>query len=618
VINKTFFRFLIPGMILAALACERDISDPISTPINDVVPETPFSLVAAVGDASVILSWSVTDTSAQAEYYIYMADSSGAGYSRRAETAELSYTIGDLQNGRRYFFMVSSVNSSGFEGYKSDPVSAIPNLYSIMINNDDEFTSSRDVTLGLAAPADTPLMQVSDDSTFINSVWEIYVPTRVFRLTPGDGSKSVYCRYRDASGRTTADYFGDTIILDTESFVDSISFSPSGMPFSPGDSVHFALFAGETGGSAAVAIGDEIVSLELNDDGARGDSQADDGIYELDYIIAANLDFENMVVYGNFIDRAGNIAVPAVASIPMTVRRAPDPVTLYSVSPPEQYSDRLQLAWSSSGAQDFARYMVYRDMAPGVDSTDYLARAITSRAVVTATDTGLQENTQYFYRIYVLDNTGLLTGSNEMAGTTNQDLPPQPVVLQPTFVEPDRYSEVALEWSRSVDFDFESYRLFRWREDVGRDDSTLVFLSADIDDISFTDSPPFDIPEDTLNYWYIVHVYDMGGGSAGSDSIRVHLQDDIPPQVTGAVAPSDSSLIISWLASDIPDFSRYHLLRDIDSDTTGAITIYVTSNQDITSYTDEATTDDQTYFYWLDIFDARGNKSRSPLGSGSW
>jgi fibronectin type 3 domain-containing protein len=716
-ISRKLLPIIVLGMLVVGFGCSRNISDPVSPPISDVVPETPFDLAVTIGDGTVALSWSIIDSLAELTYRVYVSDSTGAEYSVVGETIELSYTVGNLRNGNVYFFKVSSVNGDGFEGYKSIPVSAVPGLYGIIINDGDDFTDRRDVVLTLTAPDNTSLMQISDDSTFSGSQWESFLPSRAFRLASGDGVKTVYCRFRDASDTRTSRYFDDTIILDTHSFIDSLRFTPTGIPLSPGATVHFRLYAGETAGEGSVTIGDDILSLILLDNGQRGDAQAGDGIYELDYTIDANLDFENQIVYGNFIDPAGNIATPVQANATMTVRRPPDAVTIYSIDTPDGFFDRLQIAWSVSTAPDFAQYRIYRDTSAGVDSSDSLVRIITSSGTVTAIDTGLTENTRYYYRVYVMDNTGLWTGSDEADGLTGQNLPPDPVELYPpvatpgrhdrlelswsqsndsdflryelyrsydttvdsldillfisdsqtTFtdtgldadsiyyygvmardvvgniswsntasgrtnvddppspvsllpvaMEPDRYQDVALEWNRSNADDFESYRLFRWQEDIGRADSALIFITTDIDVTSFMDHPPFNTVEDTINFWYILHLFDEGGNNAASDSIRVHLVDSDPPQASGSVAPSDSSLIVSWSPVDIPDFASYRLLRDTDPDTSGALTVFVTADQEMTTYTDESTVDDQIYYYWVDIYDVRNNSSLSLLGSGSW
>ncbi len=706
-------------MILFGSGCSRDIPNP-SEPIviDDQVPPTPFGLTAAVGDGFVELSWTVADTSAFTfRIYIAAHDSLSTVYSRIGESTVNSYTASNLQNGDALFFKISSVNAVGFEGYKSDSIMVVPNSFSFYIDGGNTVTASRDVVLNIFAPEETRLMRFSEDSTFAGSQWENYSSTRGFRLSSSDGSKTIYCRFRDAQDKTTTGNISDSIVLDTRAAIDSLTFSPTGSPLVPGDIVHFSLYAGEPEGDGVIMIGENIVIIPLYDNGSGGDQAADDGIYEADYSIAGYLDFESRDVFADFIDYAGNEAPRSVADNRITVRRAPDPVSIYSVTIPDGYYDRVQLAWNTSVASDFAQYRVYRGISSGVDSTSYLARVLTSRSATTVIDTGLTENTMYYYRVYVVDNTGLWGGSDEVSGMsgqdqppspvtlyspfatpdyydrlelswsssgendllryelyrsddplvdsldaivfssqsqtsytdsgleadslyyyavlttdltgntswsnivfgrTNVDTPPEPITLFPVVTEPDYYQEITIDWSEFSENDFHSYRLYRWREDLTRSDSAIVALISESGVTSFIDSPPFDVVADTVNYWYILHLYDEGGNTAPSDSVRVHLIDSAPGIVAGSVRPSANSLIVSWTISDIPDFGNYALLRDTDSDPIGAVTMYVSTNQEIGSFEDENANQGVTYFYWLDIYDLRNNNSRSPLGSGSW
>ena len=717
--NKVML-IIIGAVISLFLGCSHDIPDPASpVAIDGDIPPTPLSLTATVGDRSAALSWSIGSDTAQYTYRIYVApfDSSRIAYSLLGESGVTSYSVGNLQNGAVFFFKISAVNSLDFEGYKSDSIAAAPNHYGFMINNGGEYTGSRNVSLNMQAPPGTSLMIVSEDPSFAGVQWESFVPTRDFQLSAEDGMKAIYCRFRDIEDRLTTGFFEDRVYLDTRAVIDSVRFSPSGVIFSPGESIHFSLYPAEPGGSGSVVIGNDIINMALYDNGLGGDAVADDGVYEIDYTIASDLDFENQDVHGNFTDRAGINAPEAAAGDILSVRRAPNPVTVYSISVPDDYFNRLSLSWSLSNAADFAQYRVYRAASPGADSSDYLVSVITSRTTASTIDTDLDENTRYYYRVYVLDNTGLWSGSEEVSqitgqdlppdpvdlyapfatpgyydrlelnwsssgendllryelyrsddpivdsldtmifsspsetsytdtglsddslyhyavvtrdlagniswsntasGRTNVDLPPAPVTLFPVIVEPDYYENVTLDWGQAADNDFGSYRLYRWQEDIGRNDSVLAALITDSGTTVFDDSPAFNVAADTINFWYVLYLYDAGGNIAPSDSVRAHLIDSVPGTVTGSVDASSNSLIISWLTTDIPDFGNYLLLRDTDADPAGAITVYVSSDQQTGTFDDVSAVQGQVYFYWLDILDRRDNSSRSTLGSGSW
>jgi uncharacterized repeat protein (TIGR02543 family) len=92
-----------------------------------------------------------------------------------------------------------------------------PSGASIIINNRDNYTNNRRVTLnisGFDAGSGISKMSLSEDG----STWlaqEAYSQTRIFNLTSaGDGQKSVYVKLFDAAGNES-EVSSDTIILDT-------------------------------------------------------------------------------------------------------------------------------------------------------------------------------------------------------------------------------------------------------------------------------------------------------------------------------------------------------------------------------------------------------------------
>jgi fibronectin type 3 domain-containing protein len=710
----------ITGILLISglfLSCERQIPGPISPPRQVSVPPTPANIQATVGDRIVFLSWDISDTANILLYRVYLSDSTETNYELFDEVQGTSAEVTNLQNSTLYYFRVAAVSRTRFEGYPSISVSAVPDLYAIIINSGDSYTNSRDISLTLVAPIDTRHMQISDNPAFDGAAWESFAVSRPWEMPPGDGSFTIYARYRDRTDNVTSNYYSDNITLDTEAIIDSVKFSPVGAPLSPGDLIHFKLFTDEIDGQAAIVIGSGQAEIVLYDDGSRGDIIADDGIYAGDLIVGNNLDFENAAVVGNLLDRAGNRAAQLRCRDNVTVRRAPDPVSIYSITNESGRYDRLILNWNSSTAADFAQYRIFRAIVAGVDSSDFLVRSLTSPSATSLTDTGLVQNTTYYYRVYVIDNTGLWAGSNEahasttpntppdgvvifpivaVPGTHDQlditwsactdqdflrytlyrsennqvdtldalvfasdseerftdndlssntsyyyrirsldragnfawsntangrtgiDEPPEPALIVPLFPEPDHYEEINLSWSQLQIDDFRDYRIYTWREDLGRDDSLLIGVIANQATTTFIHSPTIPTGIDTANYWYIIYTYDIGGNSAASNFVRAHLSDIVPGQVSGAVIPDSNFLSVSWVPTEIPDFSSYRVLRDTLSIPNQAVVVYLSPTQETNSYSDRNTTQGETYYYWLDIFDQRNHSSRTFLGSSQW
>lgn len=82
----------------------------------------------------------------------------------------------------------------------------------IYINFNNSETKTRQVSLGLSGPDGVDKMAISNYVDFRESVWEPFQSSKTWYLTYGSGTKSVYVKYRDKSGKDTV-IFNDTIQL---------------------------------------------------------------------------------------------------------------------------------------------------------------------------------------------------------------------------------------------------------------------------------------------------------------------------------------------------------------------------------------------------------------------
>ena len=80
------------------------------------------------------------------------------------------------------------------------------------------------------------------------------------------------------------------------------------------------------------------------------------------------------------------------------------------------------LNWTESTVHDFAKYQLYRSETPTVTTSATLVVDIDESSVTSFRDTKLESDTQYYYRIFVVDdgtNPGPeSTGSNTITFTT--------------------------------------------------------------------------------------------------------------------------------------------------------------------------------------------------------
>jgi fibronectin type 3 domain-containing protein len=94
-----------------------------ATPVAPPPPAVPSGLTATPGHAEVVLSW--TAVSGAASYNVKRATTSGGPYSTVHSTAMTSYTDTGLNNGTKYYYVVSAV-SNAVESANSAQVAATP------------------------------------------------------------------------------------------------------------------------------------------------------------------------------------------------------------------------------------------------------------------------------------------------------------------------------------------------------------------------------------------------------------------------------------------------------------------------------------------------------------
>ncbi|MCH8475620.1 MAG: fibronectin type III domain-containing protein, partial [Opitutales bacterium] len=95
--------------------------------------------------------------------------------------------------------------------------------------------------------------------------------------------------------------------------------------------------------------------------------------------------------------------------------RIPAP-TLFS--PVDKTIDSLRLHWEFPGSEHFAAYRLYRHNSTAVNEQSHLVTEITDPLTTTWTDSGLDPQTTYYYRVYAIDENGGSHGSSVASAQT--------------------------------------------------------------------------------------------------------------------------------------------------------------------------------------------------------
>jgi fibronectin type 3 domain-containing protein len=500
------------AILVVALGCERNIPSDIGE--MPEAPTAPTNLSIAVGDGELVLSWTVEAAGSISKYFIYRSDQGPDTLDLYDSTTNQNYTDTRVLNGIRYYYEISSLSTSGIEGYRSPFITGIPGVYSIVIDNEAEYTNGRAVSVNPTAPDGTSHIMLSNSEDFSLSKWQNYSNSVGWELGDGDGQKTVYALFKDNEGNQTSDFYSDDIILDTKAEIDSFYIATGESNFAPGETIHFVLVAGEIEGAAEVSISD-VGSFDLYDNGSNGDPTAYDGSYEFDYVIPLTVEVVDVSVAGNFTDRAGNSA--AAVSLPylLTINKAPQAPVLSAVGAEE---DQIELSWVVKSIPDFSKYRLYRDDNAGVTEASELITTISSQNTVTYTDIDLEPSRTYYYRLFIYDQSGLSAGSNVVDKRTASNRAPDPVSLAIEV----RSSDLRLTWTKNNDTDFESYRIYRSTSSISAtdpNDDDLVVIDNSQSSTNFSDAGA----ETGVTYNYRVFVFDRFGLSAGSNQVSGQL-----------------------------------------------------------------------------------------------
>ncbi|MFA5188713.1 MAG: immunoglobulin-like domain-containing protein [Patescibacteria group bacterium] len=132
-----------------------------------------------------------------------------------AGTYNVTYDVTDssgnvaIQVIRKVNVVSPSTGGSGGGGSSADTTP--PTDISILINNGDSATAEQTVNLALSAIG-ADYMMISNSQDFSGADWESYSNSKSWELAAGDGEKTVYAKFKDAS-ENISEVTSDTITL---------------------------------------------------------------------------------------------------------------------------------------------------------------------------------------------------------------------------------------------------------------------------------------------------------------------------------------------------------------------------------------------------------------------
>jgi len=217
--------------------------DTIIPPLIDLVP----------GNENVTIFFGAT--SSHKSLSLYRSLNYETNYNLIASNIDPSdgnYTDDDLTNGNTYYYKLVAVGTTGEISGFSAVAFATPKTDTtrpwgiVLINGDDEYTATTNVTLSLVAQSDAVEVRISNNPRFENAEWINFADTISWVLS-GEGLQHVFVQFKDAYGNIGGAPTHTFLQRPTDFAVDSIMVDPDYAPsldFVPISWSIFAIIAG--------------------------------------------------------------------------------------------------------------------------------------------------------------------------------------------------------------------------------------------------------------------------------------------------------------------------------------------------------------------------------------
>lgn len=355
----------------------------------------------------------------------------------------------------------------------------------------------------------------------------------------------------------------------------SISLSWNSIP----DALKYYLYRSSSSGGSYSFIGQTQVGNEMYMD---SDLESGSTYY---YRIAA------------FFDTLGSEMTDWSYCTATTTGSPSPPSTPEGLSVTASTSSSITLGWDSVDSAD--SYKLYRS-----SSSEGTYTEIVDQSTRSYTDTGLDADTTYYYKVSAVNAYGTSDLSTDVSGQTDTLSPPD--IPTGLTVNSTSQTTIALEWNEVAEA--ESYTLYRSSSETGSYGS-IVTLHGDT---SYTDESL----TASSTYWYKVEANNSEGSSGLSTAVSGTTDDivvtlpDAPSGLnqTGATA---SRITMAWNA--VSGATSYSLYRSTSLN--GSYTRVNTTTA--TSMTDYGRSSGLTYYYKVSATNESGEGDLSSAVAGT-
>ncbi len=272
----------------------------------------------------------------------------------------------------------------------------------------------------------------------------------------------------------------------------------------------------------------------------------------------------------------------------------------------ESRSSGVKLTWDTYEDDDDAYYVILRSTSDSTPTySDQYYDYVDDYDTTSYTDTSVTDGKKYYYRIGVYKDSEILSYSNTVTITYNEDgNDDDEDSSELDFAAKSNSSGVKLTWDE-YDDDIDSYKILR-----STSDSSPTYPDQSYKSISSTSTTSYTDTSvtDGKKYYYRLAVYYDGDVELYSDTITITYNEDGDDDANIDLEADNigDGIELTWDEYDDDSIDGYKILRSTSDSTPTYDDQYYdyVEDYDTTSYTDTSVTDGKKYYYRIAVYDS--------------
>jgi len=521
---------------------ESTNSNEVNVTPGDNPPSAPTGLTASAGNQQVTLDWNDNSEADLAGYHVYRATTSGGPHTRI--TASLltssSYTDAGLNNGTRYYYVVTAKDVGDNESANSNEANAIPtdsdptlvgywkfdegsgtvaadasgNGNHGTLQNGPTWTTGQiggalsfDGTNDLVLVPDAASLKPANTLSVFLWINKESSDTAIrTAIAKENASNRGWLMYHESTDKLTCGIDTDNNQrYDADELLTSTNTVSRGLWHHVGFTFNRGVLTVYVDGVANGAKTLSETNIPSDPDALRIGVRGNGGTQPWAGLL------DEVRIYNRVLSAA---EIAALAQSDATPPSAPAGLTATASG------EQINLSWTaaSDAESGISGYKIYRGITTGGET--FLAQV---GNVTNYTDGVTSPNTTYFYQVSALNGAGMEgPRSNEASTVTGNDPPAAPTGLTTTAGN----QQVTLNWNDNSESDLAGYHVYRATTSGGPYTRLTTNLLASS---LYTDTGL----SNGIKYYYVVTAEDVGGNASANSNEANATPTDIDPTLVG-------------------------------------------------------------------------------------